>query len=39
MGSMSFDDEKFCSEIYRVLEDYIGYSLIQIGDLDLSYRL
>jgi hypothetical protein len=39
LGVMTFDDEKFCSEIYSVLKNYIGYSLKEIGDLDLSYTL
>jgi hypothetical protein len=39
MGSIAFDDETFCAEIYCVLKNYIGYSLKQIGDLDLSHTL
>jgi hypothetical protein len=39
MGSMASDDEKFSSEIYSILKNYIGYSLKEIGDLDLSYTL
>jgi hypothetical protein len=39
MGSMAFDDERFCAEIYSVLKYRVGYSIKQIGDLDLSYTL
>jgi hypothetical protein len=37
MGSMAFDDEGFCAEIYSVLKYRVGYSIKEIGDLDLSY--
>jgi hypothetical protein len=39
MGSMAFDDERFCSEIYSVLKYRIGYSIKQIGNMDLSYTV
>jgi hypothetical protein len=39
MGSMVFDDERFCAEIYNILIDRIGYSIKQIGDLNLSFTL
>ena len=39
MGAMDFDDAKFCNEIYRVLNSHRGYSLTQIGDLDLPHTL
>jgi hypothetical protein len=39
MGSMAFDDERFCSEIYNVLKYRVGYSIKEIGDLDLLYTL
>ena len=39
MGSMAFDDERFCSEIYSVIKYRVGYSIKEIGDLDLSYTL
>jgi len=39
MGAMDFDDPEFCNEIYSVLNSHIGYSLIQIGDLDLLQTL
>jgi hypothetical protein len=39
MGSMAFEDEGFCAEIYGVLKSRVGYSIKQIGDLDLSYTL
>jgi hypothetical protein len=39
MGSMVFDDAKFCSAIYAVLNAHIGCSIKEIGDLDLSHTL
>ncbi len=39
MGAMDFDDPKFCNEIYGVLNSHLGYSLTQIGDLDLPHTL
>jgi hypothetical protein len=39
MGSMQFDDAKFCSEIYAVLNAHVGCSIKEIGDLDLSRTL
>jgi hypothetical protein len=39
MGSMAFDDEGFCAEIYSVLKYRVGYSIKEIGDLDLAYTL
>src|SRR6266702_4793635 len=36
MGAMDFDDPQFCNEIYSLLNSHIGYSLTQIGDLDLG---
>jgi hypothetical protein len=39
MGSMAFDDESFCAEIYSVLKYRVGYPIKQIGDIDLSYTL
>ena len=39
MGFLSFDDERFCSQIYIVLKSNIGRSIKNIGDIDLSYTL
>ena len=39
MGAMEFDDPKFCNVIFSVLHSHIGYSLTQIGDLDLPQTL
>ncbi len=39
MGAMDFDDSKFCNEIFSVLHSHVGYSLTQIGDLDLPQTL
>ena len=39
MGFLSFDDERFCSQIYTLLKSKAGLSIKEIGDLDLSYTL
>jgi hypothetical protein len=39
MGSMAFDDEKFCEAIYSLLKSTIGLSIKDIGDLDVSFTL
>ena len=38
-GFLSFDDERFCSQIYTVLKSNMGRSIKDIGDIDLSYTL
>jgi hypothetical protein len=39
MGFMSFDDKRFCSEIFTILKSMVGHSIKEIGDIDLSYTL
>jgi len=39
IGSMAFDDEKFCYEIYALLKSKVGLSIKAIGDIDLSSTL
>jgi hypothetical protein len=39
VGSMAFDDERFCYEIYTLLKSKLGVSIKEIGDIDLSYTL
>jgi hypothetical protein len=39
MGFMSFDDRPFCYEIYCLLKSNVGYSIKEIGDIDLSHTL
>jgi hypothetical protein len=39
VGSMAFDDERFCYEIYTLLKSKLGLSIKEIGDIDLSYTL
>ena len=39
LGFLSFDDERFCSQIYTLLKSKAGLSIKEIGDLDLSYTL
>lgn len=35
-GSMYFDDPRFCIDLYHLVEDYVGRSIAQIGDVDVS---
>jgi len=37
VGLLQFDDLKFCYEVFTLLKAHIGYSIKEIGDLDLSY--
>lgn len=37
MGSLIFDDAAFCRQILDLLQDHIGESIIDIGDLDISF--
>jgi hypothetical protein len=39
MGFMSFDDEKFCAEVYNLLKSKVGALIKEVGDIDLSYTL
>jgi hypothetical protein len=39
MGFMSFDDPMFYRAIYTLLQSKIGFSMKDIGDLDVSYTL
>ena len=39
MGSMLFDRERFCLDMYSILQNHLGRSIAEIGDLDLSYML
>jgi hypothetical protein len=39
MGMMVFDDPKFCSHIFALLQRNVGRSIKDIGDLDLSHTL
>ena len=39
MGFLSFDDKRFCDQIYMLLKSQVGLSIKEIGDLDLSYTL
>jgi hypothetical protein len=36
MGFLSFDDARVCSDIYSLLKSKLGFSIKEIGDLDLS---
>jgi hypothetical protein len=39
VGTLIFDDVAFCRQIADLLRDYIGHSIKEIGDLDLSHTL
>jgi hypothetical protein len=39
VGCLIFDDVAFCSYISTLLQDHIGHSIKEIGDLDLSGSL
>ena len=39
MGCLAFNDPVFCRQLYIFLQDHIGKSIKEIGDLDLSYTL
>lgn len=39
MGSLHFDEPQFCSKIFAVLNAHIGYSMKEMGDLNLSHTL
>jgi hypothetical protein len=39
VGSLIFDDIEFCRQISSLLQQHIGRSIEEIGDLDLSYTL
>jgi hypothetical protein len=39
IGALLFDDAIFCWLISRVLKSHIGWSVKELGDLDLSFTL
>jgi hypothetical protein len=39
MASVTFDDQAFCEQINALLEQHIGRSIKDIGDLDVSHTL
>jgi hypothetical protein len=39
MGALTFDDPAFCGQLYRLLQGKVGFSIREIGDLDLSHTL
>jgi hypothetical protein len=38
-ANLTFDDPAFCKQIYDLLQQNIGRSIEEIGDLDLSFTL
>jgi hypothetical protein len=39
IGTLLFDEEKFCHQVAALLRQHIGSSIEEIGDLDLSFAL
>lgn len=39
MGCLVFSDPHFCQQLNRLLQDQLGRSLKEIGDLDLAHTL
>ena len=37
MGSMHFDDRRFCAQVFTILQANVGRFIKDIGDLDLSH--
>lgn len=37
VGALLLDDPAFCREIFEVLNQYLGNTIQEIGDIDLSY--
>jgi len=35
-GSMYFDDPRFCSDVYHLVENCVGRTVVEIGDVDVS---
>ena len=39
IGALLFDEGLFCQQMGKILETYIGRTIKEIGDLDLSHLL
>jgi hypothetical protein len=39
VGALLLDDSAFCQEIFEVLNQNLGNTIHEIGDIDLSYTL
>jgi len=39
MGCLMVDDRSFAKQLFGLLQSYIGYSIREIGDIDLSHTL
>lgn len=39
MGGLMVDAISFCKQIFRLLQSYVGYSIKEIGAIDLSHIL
>jgi len=38
-GSMYFDDPRFCIDVYHLVENCVGRTVVEIGDVDVSSML
>jgi hypothetical protein len=39
IGMMYFDDPSFCFALHKILAQSIGWSIVEIGNLDISHLL
>jgi hypothetical protein len=39
IGCLAFDNRAFCWLMHKLLQDYVGYTVESIGNLDISYGL
>jgi hypothetical protein len=39
MGALVFTDSAFCRQLYEILQQHVGRSIEEIGDVDLAYTL
>jgi len=39
MGCLMVDDPSLCKQIFRLLQSYIGFSIAEIGGIDLRHTL
>jgi len=38
-GSMYFDDPRFCIDVYHLVKNCVGWTVAEIGDVDVSSML
>ena len=39
MGALAFNDRPFCKQLYLILQNHLGKSIKEIGDLDVGWFL